>query len=126
MRSSSFISGSVNGNNSNFVKLPSIKLPTFNGDYGNWLEFKALFKALVDENVSLSPIQKFYHLSDEPKKIIAKLDTTATNYVVAWKTLKERYENKGLIPSLNKESHIELRDLYNLSRLEKMLTLGTG
>lgn len=128
VRSSNSISGDVNVTNSNFVKLPTIRLPTFNGDYGNWLEFRDLFNALVDENASLSPIQKFYHLktclSDEPKKIIAKLDTTASNYNIAWESLKERYENKGLMihnhikgifemPSLNRESHVELRDLYN-------------
>lgn len=34
----------------NLVKLPTIKLPTFNGDYSNWLEFRDAFKALVDNN----------------------------------------------------------------------------
>lgn len=47
-----------------------------------------------------------------------------TNYIVAWKILRERYENKGLMihnhvkgiferPSLNRDSHVEVRDLDN-------------
>lgn len=70
----------------------------------------------------------FYHLktslTDEPRKILAKLDTTADKYTIAWQLLKDKYENKSLTiynhikgifekPSLKHESHVGLRDLSN-------------
>ncbi|KAK9720236.1 hypothetical protein QE152_g22177 [Popillia japonica] len=32
------------------VQLPIMQLPTFNGDYNNWVEFRDSFKALIDDN----------------------------------------------------------------------------
>lgn len=49
-------------NNNSLVKLPTIKLPEFDGDHCDWLEFRDCFKALVDENPNLTAIQKFFYL----------------------------------------------------------------
>ena len=129
-----------NSNNNNrasrsLVKLPPIKLPTFDGQYCNWLEFKEVFVALVDQDESLSPIEKFYYLktclSDTVKE---KIEVSATKYDTVWKFLLDRYENKQLIihnhihaifelPTLNKESHVELRNLYdNVNKHLRALT----
>lgn len=110
------------------VKLPPIKLPTFDGHYESWLEFKDCFLALVHNNNYLSDIQRFYYLRSSLEKdaqqVIRSIEVSSNNYEVAWKMLQERYENKKLIihnhlkaifdhPSVIKESHSHLRSLFD-------------
>lgn len=131
----------TNNTSSSRVKLPPIKLPTFNGEYCNWLEFRDAFEALVNNESSLTGIEKFYYLrtslSDKVKDIIKSIEISSANYTVAWQCLVERYENKNLIVynhvraifeqhTLLKESHIELRNLYdNTSKhLRSLKNLG--
>ncbi|KAJ8967363.1 hypothetical protein NQ317_014815 [Molorchus minor] len=117
-----------NHQSQSLIKLPTIKLPVFEGAYHDWLEFRDIFKALVDENGSLSTIQKFYYLrtslGKEPSQVIKSLDVSAKNYEHAWKLLRERYENKSLMihnhiksifecPNIPRESHTELRQLFD-------------
>lgn len=125
----------------NFVKLPTIKLPTFDGQYYNWLEFKDIFSAIVNNNDDLSQIQKFYYLRSslgkEPAHVIKSIEVTAANYEIAWEMLIDRYENKNLMihnhiraifehPNINKESHIELRNMFDsvTKHLRSLNTLG--
>lgn len=129
------------GKNECLVRLPTIKLPTFDGQYGNWLEFRDAFKALVDSNESLHNIQKFYYLRSSLEKdasqIIKAIEVSADNYKNAWQLLVDRYENKPLMihnhikaifehPNVNKESHTELRKLFdNVSKhLRSLQSLG--
>ena len=83
------------------VRLPATELPTFDGDYANWMSFKDLFVALVDSNSSLAPSQKLQYLKGcleaEPAALIKNMPITDLNYPEAWKTLKERYENTNTI-----------------------------
>ena len=69
------------------VRLPPIKLPEFDGQYSNWLEFKDSFNALVDGNLALNNVQKFYYLRSslgkEVLNIIKSLEVTDTNYDIA-------------------------------------------
>lgn len=55
------------------IKLPEVKLPTFSGEFDNWLNFHDLFLSLVHTSTHLSTIQKFYYLrsslSDEALKL---------------------------------------------------------
>nr|CAI5854712.1 unnamed protein product [Callosobruchus analis] len=128
------VTGSSNRSRSNqcgasMVKLPTTKLPVFDNKQQDWLEFRDIFKVLVDENEDLSPIQKFYYLRSslgkDASQVIKSLDITAntSNYDTAWRLLCERFENKNLMihshicaifehPPLRKESHVELRNLY--------------
>lgn len=123
------------------VRLPSLRLPNFDGSYNKWLEFCDAFTAMVDKNVNISDIEKFYYLkgsvSMEAAQLIDNIPVCAANYETAWRTLKDRYQNKKLIvdnyvkalfntPAIVKESHSSLRNLYdefnkNLRALE---TLG--
>ncbi|KAJ8980332.1 hypothetical protein NQ317_008040 [Molorchus minor] len=80
---------SVGNTNNNYaqsmVKLPTIKLTTFDGSYNNWLEFKDSFTALVEKNESLSDIQKFYYLRSALEKdavqVIKAIEVSAANVV---------------------------------------------
>lgn len=125
------------------VRLPPMEVPNFYGSYKQWLEFHDSFKSLVDSNLSLTNIQKFYYLKGALKgtaaDVIHSLEVSSENYQVAWDLLKERFENKKLIalshidsicnvPGLTKESHSGLRKMLDELRkdLRALKTLGLG
>ncbi|XP_055622473.1 uncharacterized protein LOC129766046 [Toxorhynchites rutilus septentrionalis] len=107
-RSSSALSG---------LRLPTISLPDFDGDYKQWLTFHDTFLALIHENVELPPIQKFHYLraavKDEAAQIIETIAISAANYPLARQTLVARYSNKYLL----KKRH--LQDLLEIPRMKK-------
>ncbi|XP_058448896.1 uncharacterized protein LOC131428854 [Malaya genurostris] len=108
------------------VRLPDVKLPVFNGNLDNWLNFHDLFVSLVHSSVDLSNIQKFYYLrsslSSDALKLIQTIPLSANNYAVAWNLLIEHYQNPTRLkqtyvdalfefPSLRKESASDLHSL---------------
>ncbi|KAJ8980515.1 hypothetical protein NQ317_007935 [Molorchus minor] len=132
---------STNRNNALNVKLPDIKLPNFNGDYDRWLEFYDTFMSMVDSDTRLDDIRKFLYLKScitgEAKDCIKSIVVSAANYPVAWKLLRERYENKEILinnhvkalfalPLVVKESHIVLRQLLDkvLKHIRYLEALG--
>lgn len=44
------------------VRLPIINLPTFDGSYAKWLEFRDTFKNLIHDKDSIVSINKFHYL----------------------------------------------------------------
>lgn len=119
---------SKNNNFESAVKLPPIHIPTFNGSYENWLDFKEVFLSLVDKNNSLMDIQKLHYLrsslNKDPLQLIKSVEISAKNYKVAWDLLVDRYENKKIIvynhiraifeyPQVIKECHTDLRQLFD-------------
>jgi len=44
------------------VKLPTLKLPVFSGDYNEWMLFSDSFQSLIHNNRKLTDIQKFQYL----------------------------------------------------------------
>jgi len=106
------------------VKLPTLKLPIFAGEYDQWMLFKDAFTFLIHDNSKLSPLQKFQYLrsvlKDEALQAISGLTTSAENYMAAWDLLKKRYENNKLIinshlsrlldfPAITKDKHVSLK-----------------
>ena len=69
------------------IKLPDIKLETFNGAYDEWISFRDSFTSIIHDNPSLSNIQKLHYLRSllvsEPVDVIADLKITAENYTIA-------------------------------------------
>jgi hypothetical protein len=47
---------------STHIKLPTIALPTFEGDICGWLHYRDTFEALIVNNTTLSSVQKFHYL----------------------------------------------------------------
>jgi len=110
------------------LKLPSIDLPTFNGEYDQSITFRDTFEAIINSNANLTKVQKFYYLQSAVKGRAAQcfqsLNLSNENYDVAWQLLKTRFENKRLIvhhhiqalldlPVLLKESCVGLRKLID-------------
>lgn len=84
--------------NSEVFRLPPISLPTFNGDFCNWVSFKDTFTSLIHENNGLSNIQKFHYLKGSLKGIalqsLAAIPITTESYLQAWQVLCKKYDNK--------------------------------
>ncbi|XP_055603791.1 uncharacterized protein LOC129752026 [Uranotaenia lowii] len=99
------------------VRLPQISIPSFDGDYRNWLAFKATFESLIHEVDDLSEVQKFHYLKSalkgEAAKLIESLTVTNENYLIAWETISKRYSNEKLL----KKRHLQA--LMEYPRIDK-------
>ncbi|GFS99906.1 integrase catalytic domain-containing protein [Trichonephila clavipes] len=94
------------------VKLPSINLPEFSGQYIDWLRFKSQFVSLIHDNACLSDSQKLYYLQSALKGHTKQLQTVNDSYSSLFETLEGRYENKRLIVN----SHIA--ELLNPNKIK--------
>ncbi|XP_053678132.1 uncharacterized protein LOC128728529 [Anopheles nili] len=119
------------------IKLPTIALPEFSGDYMQWLTFRDTFECLIHANGDLPAIQKFHYLraavKGEAAQVIESITISAANYDLAWNTLTERYSNEYLlkkrhlqamfaIPAAQKESVASLHHLVDeFERHKKIL-----
>ncbi|KAI8440876.1 hypothetical protein MSG28_009178 [Choristoneura fumiferana] len=83
------------------IKLPTIQIPRFSGQYDEWLEFHDLFVSLIHESTSISDIQKFHYLraslEGAAAQVVKSLEFSARNYKIAWDLLCDRYDNKRLL-----------------------------
>lgn len=89
------------------IKLPPINLPTFDGNFENWLFFRDSFQSIIHDDSSIVDINKFHYLrlslKGQAADLLKSLELSANNYQVAWNLLIERYENKPLL----KKNHIK-------------------
>ncbi|XP_071057047.1 uncharacterized protein [Onthophagus taurus] len=99
----------------NNVRLPTINLPEFNGNYEDWYKFKDSFNALVHENNKLSEVQKFIYLvsslKDAAAEVVQSLEVSSENYPVALELLNERFENKKIIVNSHVRGIFELENV---------------
>lgn len=123
------------------VKLPTLTLPVFDGEYEKWMSFKDAFTSLIHDNRKLTAIQKFQYLrssvKDEALQVISGLNTTSENYAIAWDLLRAHYENKKLIinghltrllefPQITKDKHKTLKQfiVHISTHLKALEVLG--
>ncbi|XP_055590277.1 uncharacterized protein LOC129742403 [Uranotaenia lowii] len=122
------------------VKLPEIRLPSFDGQINLWITFRDSFDSLINSNHQLTKMDKFTYLrsalTGEALQEVSSIELSAANYEVAWAALKNRYENRKLIvktyvdalfnvAAMHKESYEGLSKLIgefekNLQMLEKI------
>ena len=99
------------------VKLPQLNLPNFDGSYGQWLTFYNTFNALIDKNTQLGKTEKLHYLKaclkGDAAQIIQSMEITDVNYDIAWRMLKNRYENKKLIIHSHVKAIFELTPVKN-------------
>lgn len=100
------------GNNLQGIRLPTINLPTFDGNYSKWLEFHDTFNSLIHNNVGLNDINKFQYLkvslTGQAASVIESLEISSNNYAVAWKLICDRYNNNRQLV------HNHLKSLFNI------------
>uniref|UniRef100_A0A6P7G6N7 Uncharacterized protein LOC114334639 n=1 Tax=Diabrotica virgifera virgifera TaxID=50390 RepID=A0A6P7G6N7_DIAVI len=127
-------SRSVNGSiaagptNTSNIKLPPLNLATFDGSFDQFLFFRDSFNSIINDDTSLSNVQKFHYLRLSLRGIAAdtikSLQVCDANYDIAWSLLIERFENKQLLvnnhikalfnlPLVTKESNQGLRQLLD-------------
>ncbi|XP_026821298.1 uncharacterized protein LOC113559752 [Rhopalosiphum maidis] len=98
------------------IKLSSLSVPVFTGNYQEWASFYDIFLALIDNNMSLMAIEKFFYLreslSGEALSSIKCLETTANNYTIAWKSLITCYNNKKVLV----QAHVKA--IYDLETVD--------
>ncbi|XP_063926012.1 uncharacterized protein LOC135139641 [Zophobas morio] len=99
------------------VKLPTIELPKFSGNFIDWVPFFDTFKGLIHLNCNLTPSQKLHYLKacldDEPKRTLDSLKINDINYEIALDLLKQRYENKRLVIN----NHV--KNIFDLGHVQK-------
>ncbi|CAH2096332.1 unnamed protein product [Euphydryas editha] len=110
------------------VKLPDIKLPSFDGSFDQWLEYRNSYITMIHNRSDLDEIQKFHYLkaslSGCALQVISALEFTASNYVHPWDLLHSRFHNTRLliqnhlkslfsISPLKQESHLQIRRLID-------------
>lgn len=109
-------SGSSDTSRAN-VKLPEIKLPSFDGSYDHWLEYKNSYVSMIHKRTDLDAIQKFHYLrsslSGSALQVIIALEFTASNYLNAWELLENRFHNTRLLV------HNHIKSLFSLSNLKQ-------
>lgn len=111
------------------IKLPSLGLPEFKGNYEDWAEFNDTFEGIVTNNPNLTSAQKLQYLKSslkgEAAKVVQALKICDANYEVAWTLLKRRYNLRNLIaeghmnamlelPKLSKENASQLRSISDI------------
>ncbi|XP_031334918.1 uncharacterized protein LOC116164833 [Photinus pyralis] len=101
----------------NSIKLPTIKLPKFDGKSENWLEFRDLYVSLIEENANLDEAQKFHYLKasleGDAARVIESIKFSTTNYTLAWTRLQERYNSEKVL------IHNHVKSLFNLESIQK-------
>lgn len=100
-------------------KLPVIKIPTFDGTYFKWLEFRDMFVSLVHER-KIRDVHKFHYLNSylegEAARVISNLEVTDDNYSEAWKLLCDRYNNKRQLINNHLKSLFSLESVRETER----------
>lgn len=103
---------------SDSIKFPDIKLPSFNGDITQWLEFRDTFDALINQS-SLKQIQKFKYLrsclQDSALIVISSLEYCEESHAIAWKLLCERFNNPKKLVANHLKSLLHVDQISNTS-----------
>lgn len=110
------------------TKLLPPPIPKFNGDVLEWPSFKDLFTSVISNDVGISNVERLQHLkgheSGDAELLIRNITITDANYVTAWNTLVNHYENQRMIVNthiqrlmsaiqVTKESSIDLKTLWS-------------
>ncbi|XP_055614858.1 uncharacterized protein LOC129761170 [Toxorhynchites rutilus septentrionalis] len=108
------------------VRLPQIKLQTFDGSIDEWLSFRDLYMSLIHCKTDLPEVEKFHYLKGclvgEARSLIDSLAITKANYQIAWDAVMKRYNDSKMLkrrqvqalfnlPSVSRESVGELQSL---------------
>ena len=99
---SSFAAGSTTiSRNIQNINLPKLDLPSFSGNYLDWISFFDRFKGAVIDNDQLTNSLRLQYLKSavkgESSKMLTSITVTDDNFNVAMEILQNRYDNKRLI-----------------------------
>lgn len=99
------------------IKLPAIQIPTFDGNYSEWIPFYDQFVSLIHYNKTLSKVNKLHllkqNLKGEAASLLKHIPVTESNYESAWLKLKDRYSNKRVIINSYLQRLMSLKTITN-------------
>lgn len=100
------------------VKLPTIDLPSFDGDFTKWRTFEDTFSALIDVYTRLTDVQKLCYLRSalkgEAVGAISALETTEVNYQIALNILKNRFCHHRMIVYSHVNALLDMKRVTNI------------
>ncbi|XP_017759694.1 PREDICTED: uncharacterized protein LOC108550465 [Eufriesea mexicana] len=95
-----------------FQALLGIKLEPFDGNPFQWHDFRCIFMSLVQDCENLSGVQKLLLLKNfvcgDAAAVIASLNATEENYLVAWDLLKKQCYRPRLLIDAHLQHLLEL------------------
>ncbi|XP_073827799.1 uncharacterized protein [Musca autumnalis] len=98
------------------LALPPCDVDVFEGDFHSWPTFRDLFTAIYIKSSRLSDVERLCYLvrktSGEAREIVSKFPLTNSSFVLAWKSLKDTYDNPRVIV------HNQLKILFSLPVLD--------
>ncbi|XP_076660720.1 uncharacterized protein LOC143364103 [Halictus rubicundus] len=101
------------------IRLPVIKIPTFDGNYSQWIRFRDTFTSLVHDCDKLNDIDRFNYLvsslSGPAARILESFGVSATNYKLAWSRLRQRYDDPKFLVAHHVNSLLDLEPLSRKS-----------
>ena len=104
------------------LTLPPCDTDIFEGDYLSWPTFRDLFTAVYINNSRLSNIERLCHLvrktNGEAREIVSKCPLTNQGFDVAWRNLREAYDNPRMLVNN------QLKTLFGLPFLDKETSVG--
>ena len=114
----SFAAGSPTiSKNMQNINLPKLDLPSFSGNYLDWISFFDRFKGAVIDNVQLTNSLRLQYLTSvmkgEASKMLTSITVTDDNFNVAMEFLPNRYDNKRLILRAHVHGIVSYRPVSN-------------
>ncbi|XP_058977743.1 uncharacterized protein LOC131802172 [Musca domestica] len=113
---------SLNDSLTHSLNLPPCDIDVFSGDFLSWPTFRDFFSAVYINNSRLSEIEKLCHLlkktSGEARDIVSKFPLMHKSFNLAWKALKEAYDNVRILVNN------QLKVLFDLPVLENESSSG--
>jgi len=86
-----------------FVPLPKIQLPSFDGNLLEWRSFRDIYVSLVHDNTGIGDVERFHYLMSclpgDALAVVKSIPLSMNNYVLAWEVLSVRFDNKRLLAS---------------------------
>lgn len=112
------------------IKLPTIQIEPFHGEYSKWPTFCDVFSSLVHNNKRISGAEKLQLLKnclrDKAAAVVSYIPITNKNYEEAWKILKNRFENERLIVNKQLDLLFDMPKMTSQNGLEAILNTANG
>ena len=109
------------------AKHPKMVIKKFLGDPTMWRTFSEIFDATVNQDDTLSDIEKFSflkgYLGGEAEKCVEGLPLTAANYREAWAILTERFGNPQLTIASHMSKLLKLEKIKSGRNIKELRTL---
>ncbi|XP_076546669.1 uncharacterized protein LOC143305752 [Osmia lignaria lignaria] len=97
------------------MKLPVAELPTFDGNFDEWLSYKNTFLTMIDARTDITDLERFIYLKNslrgEALKKVIIFSASVENYKSAWQLLADSYEKRRILISRHLNAILDMKRL---------------